>query len=86
MKRLSLKLVESIRYYYSSKKPVVKTVRIIQIIIVKTKGFAEESTSYIIFVNLKKEKEKDRAPTSIFGSFIRKLSKGKEYIPVKDPI
>ncbi len=57
-KRLSLKLVESIYYHYSPKKPVVETAQIIRIIIIETKGFAAKSTPYIIFVNLKKEEKK----------------------------
>ncbi len=36
----------------------------------------------MILTNLKKEKEKDRASTSIFGNFLEKLDKGKGYIPV----
>jgi len=35
-------------------------------------------------VNFKKRKEKDRAFTSIFRSFLEKLNKSKEYIPVED--
>ena len=35
-------------------------------------------------MNFKKRKEKDRAFTSIFRSFLEKLNKSKEYIPVED--
>ncbi len=41
------------------------------------------SISHIIFVNLKKEKEKDRALMSIFKSFLGKLGKGKGYVPIE---
>ena len=40
----------------------------------------------MILAKIKKRKEKDRAFTSIFGSFLEKLGKGKGYIPVEDPI
>jgi len=40
----------------------------------------------MIFTNLKKKKEKDRVLTSIFRSFLKKLSKDKEYILVEDLI
>jgi len=79
-----LKLVKSICYYYSPKKPITETVQIIQIIITETKRFVVGSTLYTIFVNLKKEEEKDRAFISIFESFIRKLNKGKGYQLIED--
>ena len=78
-KRLLLKLIKSIYYYYSSKKSVAETAWIIWIIITKIRGFVAGSTLHIIFVNLKKEEKKDRTSTSIFGSFIKKLGKGKGY-------
>jgi len=80
-----LKLVESIHYHYLPKKPIAETARLIQIIITEIQEFAKESTSHIIFVNLKKAEEKDRTPTSIFRNFLGKLSKGKEYVLVEDP-
>ncbi len=83
MKKLLLKLVKSIRYYYLSKKPVTETARIIWIIVTETKEFVKESILYIIFANFKKEEKKDKIPISIFGSFIRKLSKEKGYVLVK---
>src|SRR6266540_4523638 len=46
--RLSLKLVESIRYHYSPEKPVAVTAQIIQEIITATIGFAAGSTSHIV--------------------------------------
>src|SRR6266542_6222024 len=42
--RLSLKLVESIRYHYSSEKSVAETARIIRKVITETIRFAEGST------------------------------------------
>ena len=83
-KKLLLKLVESIHYYYLPKKLIIETAWIIWIIIAEIKGFTKGSTSYIIFVNLKKEEEKNQVLTSIFESFIWKLSKDKGYQPVKD--
>jgi len=79
-----LKLVESIRYHYSLEKPVAITVQIVREVIAETIGFTEGSAPYIILANLKKREEKDRAPTSIFGSFLGKLSKGKGYASIED--
>src|SRR6266540_7207031 len=42
--RLSLKVVKSIHYHYSSEKPVAKTARTIWKVIKETTRFAEEST------------------------------------------
>ncbi len=35
-------------------------------------------------MKIKRREDKDQASTSIFGSFIGRLSKGKGYIPVED--
>ena len=80
-----IKLVKSIHYHYSPDKPVAVTARIIWEIIAETTGFAEESASYTILANLKKREKKDWASTSIFGSFLGKLSKDKEYASVENP-
>ena len=83
--RLSLKLVESIRYQYSPEKPVAVTAWIIQKVITETIRFAEGSASYTVFAEIKRREEKERASTSIFDSFLEKLSKGKGYVPIEDP-
>src|SRR6266542_4484831 len=44
--RLSIKLVESIRYHYSPDKPVAVTAQIIQKVITETTRFAERSASH----------------------------------------
>src|SRR6266508_292191 len=44
--RLSLKLVESIRYHYSPEKPVVETAQVIWEVIKETTEFAEGSTPH----------------------------------------
>jgi len=59
VKRLLLKLVESIYYYYSPKRFVAETAQLIQIIITEIKGFAKGSTSHMILANLKREEKKD---------------------------
>ncbi len=84
MKRLSLKLVESIRYHYSLRKPVAETVQLIWSVIAEIKGFVKESTSYTVLATLKRKEEKDWTPISIISSFLEKLGKGKGYIPVKN--
>ena len=85
--RLSLKLVKSIRYHYSLEKPVAVTAWIIWEVITATTRFAEESAPHTVLAELKRKEEKDRAFTSIFGSFLGKLDgKGKGYILVKDLI
>ncbi len=83
--RLSLKLVESIRYHYSSEKPVVVTARTIWEVIAATTGFAEGSAPHIVLAELKRKEGKDWALTSIFGSFLEKLGKSKGYVPVENP-
>src|SRR6266498_141925 len=83
--RLLLKLVESIRYHYSPEKPVAKTARIIQEVITQTTGFAEESTPHVVLTEIKRRDDKERAPTSLFRSFIGRISKGKGYAQVDDP-
>jgi len=50
----------------------------------KIKRFAKENILYMILAGLKKKEDKDWAFTSIFESFLGKLSKSKRYIPVKD--
>ncbi len=82
--RLSLKLVKSICYHYSPEKLVVVIACLIQEIIAITTRFAEGSALHTVFAEIKRRKDKDWAPTNIFGSFLEKLSKGKEYVPVKD--
>ena len=43
--------------------------------------------SHTILAEIKRKEEKERAPTSIFGSFLGKLGgKGKGYVLVEDPI
>ncbi len=80
--RLSLKLVESICYHYSLEKPVAETARIIWEVIKETTGFAEGSTPHAILTEIKRRDNKERAFTSLFGSFIRRISKGKGYAQV----
>ncbi len=82
--RLSIKLVESIRYHYSPEKPVAITAQVIQEIITATIGFAAGSTSHIVLAEIKRKEEKEWAPISIFGSFLEKLSKDKGYVLVED--
>src|SRR6266540_542114 len=83
--RLSLKIVESIRYHYSPNNPVVETARVIWEVIRETTGFAEGSTPHAILTEIKRRDNKERAPTSLFGSFIGRISKGKGYAQVDDP-
>ncbi len=78
------KLVESIRYHHSPEKLIVTTARVIRKVIAATTGFAERSVPHTILVEIKRREDKDRASTSIFGSFIERLSKGKGYVPVED--
>ncbi len=82
--RLSLKLVESVRYHYSPTQPVVETTQIIREVITKTTGFAEGSTPYAVLTEIKRRESKERASTSLFGSFLRRISKGKGYAQVDD--
>src|SRR6266542_6194879 len=51
--RLSLKLVESIRYHYSPKDPVAETARVIWEVIKETTRFAEGSTPHAILMEIK---------------------------------
>ncbi len=51
--RLSLKLVESIRYSYSPSNPVTETARVIQEVIKETTGFAEGSTPHVVLTEIK---------------------------------
>src|SRR6266498_4111299 len=83
--RLSLKLVESIRYQYSPEKLIKETARVIREVIKETTGFAEGSTPHVILTEIKRRDNKDRASTSLFGSFIGRISKGKGYAQVDDP-
>src|SRR6266542_3757963 len=50
--RLSLKLVKSIRYHYSSEKLVAETARIIQEIITETIRFAVGSTPHAVLTEI----------------------------------
>ena len=52
-KRLSIKLVKSIRYHYLSEKSVTVTAWVIQEVITTTTGFAEESTPHMILAEIK---------------------------------
>src|SRR6266540_6890046 len=83
-KRLLLKLVESIRYHYSPEKPVAETARVIREVIAKTTRFAEGSTSHVVLMEIRRKDDKERAPTSLFRSFIGRISKGKGYAQVDD--
>src|SRR6266542_3651201 len=83
--RLSLKLVESILYQYSPEKPVAETAQVLREVIKATTGFAEGSTPHATLTEIKRRDNKDRAPTSLFGSFIGRISKGKGYAQVDDP-
>src|SRR6266540_7469540 len=82
--RLSLKLVESICYHYSLNKPVAVTARIIWEIITETTRFAKESTPHAVLTEIKRREGKERTATSLFESFIRRISKGKGYAQVDD--
>ncbi len=83
--RLLLKLVKSVRYHYSPDKPIAITAQQIQEVIAKTTRFAKGSASHTILTELKRKKEKDWAPTSIFESFLGKLGgKDKGYILIKN--
>src|SRR6266545_211921 len=83
--RLSLKLVESIRYQYSPEKPVAETARVIREVIKETTRFAEGSTPHAVLTEIKRREGKKRTSTSLFRSFIRRISKGKGYAQVDDP-
>src|SRR6266540_2532526 len=82
--RLSLKLVESIRYQYTPEKPVTETAQVIREVIKETTGFAEGSTPHAVLTKIRRRDNKERAPTSLFGSFIGRISKGKGYAQVDD--
>src|SRR6266540_2819097 len=82
--RLLLKLIESIRYHYSPEKPVVEIARVIREVIKETIGFAKRSTPHAVLTEIKRREGKERVPTSLFGSFIRRISKGKGYAQVND--
>src|SRR6266498_2719214 len=83
--RLSLKLVKSIRYHYSLEKPVAETARVIREVIRETTGFAKGSTLHAVLTEIKRREGKERTSTSLFGSFIGRLSKEKRYAQVNDP-
>src|SRR6266511_2312488 len=51
--RLSLKLVESIRYSYSPSSPVAETARVIREVIKETTSFTEGSTPHIVLTEIK---------------------------------
>ncbi len=82
--RLSLKLVESIRYHYLPSNTVAETAQVLREVIKATTGFAEGSTPHAILTEIKRRNDKERAPTSLFGSFIGRISKGKGYAQVDD--
>ena len=50
----------------------------------KTIRFAEGSTPHAVLTEINRRENKDRTPISLFGSFIRRLSKGKSYAQVDD--
>src|SRR6266498_4133244 len=83
--RLSLKLVESIRYHYSPSNVVAETAQVLREVIKETTGFAEGSTPHAVLTEIRRRDNKERAPTSLFGSFIGRISKGKRYAQVDDP-
>src|SRR6266540_3538673 len=83
--RLSLKLVESIRYHYSPEKLVAETAQVIREVIKETTGFAEGSTPHAVLTEIKRRDNKERASTSLFGSFIGRISKEKGYAQIDDP-
>jgi len=58
VERLSLKLVESIRYYYSSEKPVAVTAWIIREVITETIRFVKGNAPHTVFANIKRSEEK----------------------------
>src|SRR6266511_178318 len=80
--RLSLKIVESIRYQYLPSNPVAETAQVIREVIKETTRFAEGSIPHVVLTEIKRKDNKERAPTSLFGSFIGRISKGKGYVPV----
>src|SRR6266540_2326238 len=82
--RLLLKLVESICYHYSPEKPVAETAQIIREVIKETTRFAEGSTPHAVLTEIRRRDNKERAPTSLFESFIGRISKGKGYAQVDD--
>jgi len=84
VKRLTIKLVKSICYYYLLKRLLVKLARLIRKIIVEIRRFVKKSAFYIAFNNLKRSLEKDQVFINIFKSFLRKLDKGKRYISVEN--
>ena len=53
--------------------------------ITETIRFVKGNASYTVLVDIKRNKEKERASTSIFGSFLGRLSKSKGYILVENP-
>src|SRR6266542_3975292 len=57
--RLSLKLVESIRYHYSPEKPVAETAQVIWKVIAKTTRFAEGSTPHAVLTEIKRRDNKE---------------------------
>jgi len=54
-----IKLVESIRYYYISDKPVATIAQLIRKVIAATTGFAEGSVPYIVLAEIKRRENKD---------------------------
>jgi len=67
------------------KDPVAETARVIWEVIKETTRFAEGSIPHTILTEIKRRDNKERASTSLFGSFIRRISKGKGYAQVDDP-
>ncbi len=51
--RLSLKIVESIRYQYSPSNPVAETARVIREVIKETTRFAEGSTPHAVLTEIR---------------------------------
>src|SRR6266498_745843 len=48
----------------------------------KTIRFAEGSTPHVVLTEIRRREGKERTSTSLFGSFIRRISKGKGYAQV----
>src|SRR6266498_1447769 len=57
--RLSLRLVESIRYHYSPEKPIAEIARVIWEVIKETTRFAEGSTPHAVLTEIKRREGKE---------------------------
>src|SRR6266498_5717189 len=52
--RLSLKLIESIRYHYSPSNTVAETAQVLRKVIKETTGFAEGSTPHVVLTEIRR--------------------------------